>query len=111
MIKYFGNTWFAVKVTFANQMHDLCGKVGVNYDKVMEAAAADKRIGRSHLEVWHKDYRGYGGKCIPKDIRSLIQFADSVVVDLKLHKTAEELNNRLMREQGIEDPEKFSKRE
>lgn len=111
MVKYYGNTWFSVKVTFANQMYDLCKKLGIDYDTVKEAAAADKRIGPTHLEVMHKGYRGYGGKCLPKDIRALIQFGGSVGVDLKLHKVAEEINNKMMEEQGIEDPEKFSKRE
>jgi len=111
MVKYFGNNWFAVKVVFANQMYDLCKKLGINYDIIMESAAADKRISRSHLEVFHKGYRGYGGKCLPKDIKALIGFADKQGVDLKLHKTAEEINNQLMKEQGIDDPETFSIRE
>lgn len=76
----------------------------------MEAAAVDKRIGRTHLEVFHKDYRGYGGKYLQKDIRALIQFANEQGIDLKLHKIVEEINNKLMRKQGIDDPEKFSKR-
>ena len=111
MVKYFGNTWFSTKVVFANQIYALCQKLGINYENVMEAAAADKRIGRTHLEVWHKGYRGYGGKCLPKDIKALIQFANEKGVDLKLHKITEEINNQLMKLQGIEDPEKFSKRE
>ena len=111
MAKYFGNTWFSAKVIFANQMYDLCQKLGIDYERVAEAAAADKRIGRSHLEVLHKGYRGYGGKCLPKDIKALIHFADAQGVDLKLHKVVEEINNQLMKEQRIEDPEKLSKRE
>jgi len=111
MVKYFGNNWFSVKVIFANQMYDLCKKLGLDYDIVMESAAADKRIGRSHLNVMHKDYRGYGGKCLPKDIRALIQFADQQGIDLKLHKITEEINNQLMKEQNIKDPETFSIRE
>ena len=109
-VKYFGNTWFSVKVSFANQMYDLCQKLGIDYDRMVEAAAADKRIGRTHLNIFHKGYRGYGGKCLPKDIKALIQLADKKGVDLKLHKVAEEINNKLMEEQGIDDPEKFSKR-
>lgn len=111
MVKYFGNNWFALKVAFANQMYDVCQKIGADYDIVMEGASADKRIGPSHLVVMHKGYRGYGGKCIPKDIRAFIQFGDSLGVDLKLHKMAEEINNDLMKAQNIEDPEKYSKRE
>ena len=111
MVKYFGNNWFAVKVAFANQMYDLCQKMNIDYEKIMESAAADKRIGPSHLEVEHKGYRGYGGKCLNKDIRALIEFADNNGVDLKIHKTTEEVNNKLMKDQGIEDPESFSKRD
>lgn len=106
VIKYFGNSWFAVKVSFANQMYDLCRILGVNYDRMVEGAAADKRIGRTHLNIFHKGYRGYGGKCLPKDIRALIQLAESKGVDLKLHKMAETINNELMAQQGIDDPEK-----
>ena len=105
VVKYFGNTWFSVKVSFANQMYDLCQALGVDYDRMVEAAAADKRIGRTHLNIFHKGYRGYGGKCLPKDIKAFIQLADSKGVDLKLHKIAEAINNELMKQQGIEDPE------
>jgi len=106
-VKYFGNTWFAVKVSFANQMYDICQALGVDYDRMVEAAAADKRIGRTHLNVWHKGYRGYGGKCLPKDTKAFIQLANMKGVDLKLHKAAEAINEELMRQQGIEDPEKY----
>lgn len=63
-VKYFGNTWFSTKVIFANQFYELCKALGIDYNRVMEAAAADKRIGRSHLSVLHKGYRGFGGKCL-----------------------------------------------
>lgn len=111
VVKYFGNNWFAVKVIFANQMYDLCQKIGIDYERIMESTAADKRIGRSHLGVIHNGYRGYGGKCLPKDIRALIQFAEKQGVNMELYKKVEEINNKLMEKQGIEDPEKFSKRE
>ena len=92
-------------------MNNLCQKLGIDYERIMEAGAADKRIGRTHLEIMHKGYRGYGGKCLVKDNRAIIQLADEKGVDLKLHKVVEEINNQLMKEQNIDDPEKFSKRE
>jgi len=107
LVKYFGNTWFSVKVSFANQMYDLCQALGADYDRMVEAAAADKRIGRTHLNVFHKGYRGYGGKCLPKDTKAIIQLADMKGVDLKLHKAAELINAELMKQQNIEDPEKY----
>ncbi len=106
MAKYFGNTWFAVKVAYANQMYDLCKKLCINYNRVKNCVAADKRIGRSHLDVWHGGFRGYGGKCLPKDNRALIQFANKLGVNLKINKIIEEINNELMKMQKIDDPEK-----
>lgn len=112
MVKYFNNTFNAVKVIFANQIYDLCQKIGINYDSVMQCAAKSRFIQtEDHLKIFHKGYRGYGGKCLPKDIKALIEFADKQGVNLKLHKTVEEINNQLMKEQRIDDPEKFSKRE
>jgi len=110
LVKYFGNTWFSVKVSFANQMYDLCQALGADYDRMVEAAAADKRIGRTHLNVWHKGYRGYGGKCLPKDTKAIIQLADMKGVNLKLHKAAEDINAELMKQQNIDDPEKYGVR-
>ena len=95
-IKYFNNTWFAVKVTFANQFYDVCQKIGVDYNQVMECASADRRMtGTSHLKVDHDGYRGYGGKCLPKDVRAIISYADKLGVDMKLLKIAEEINKEL----------------
>lgn len=96
MVKYFGNNFLSVKVIFANQMYDLCQKMGIDYDKVMESAAADERIGKSHLKVMYQGYRGYGGKCLPKDLNAIIQFADKNSVDLKLHKTVNKINKKLI---------------
>lgn len=98
MVKYFGNTWFSTKVVFANQIYDLCKKMEIEYDLVKECVAPDKRIGRSHLEIFHKGFRGYGGKCLPKDTRSLIQLGDMAGVSMDLLKKVEEVNNKLVSE-------------
>lgn len=101
MVKYFGNTWFSTKVIFANQMYDLCKKIKIDYNTVKDCSSYDKRIGRSHLEVWHKGYRGYGGKCLPKDTKALIKFADQNGVEMGLLKEAEKFNESLRTIQGI----------
>lgn len=95
MAKYFGNIFLASKVIFANQMYDLCQKVGIDYDIVSDIAAKDPRIGQSHLDVLHNNYRGYGGACFPKDTRALIQYADSKGVDMKMLKLMEDINSEL----------------
>jgi UDPglucose 6-dehydrogenase len=97
MVKYFGNTWFAVKIIFSNQIFDICSALDIDYNRVVEAAMSDKRIGRTHMDVFCDEYRGYGGQCLPKDIRALIQRADELGVDLPLLKKTEEINNFLRR--------------
>jgi len=113
LIKYFGNSWFATKVTFANQMYDLCQKLGVDYESVMDGVSADKRIGRTHLKIWHNGYRGFGGKCLPKDSKTLIKLAKELGVNLTLLKAANDYNDKLLREQGLDslDTDKNLKKE
>lgn len=94
-VKYFGNAFLATKVIFAEQMHDLCRALGVDYDRVKRLAAADPRIGGSHLDVACDGYRGYGGACFPKDVRALISLGDALGADLGLLKTVERINGEL----------------
>ena len=107
MVKYFGNTLYAVRVAFANQMYDLCGKIGIDYETVKECAKPEPMVGKSHLEIFHKGYRGYGGKCLPKDTRALIQLGAKAGAEMSLLKAAEGYNNDLIATQGIADHEKI----
>ena len=100
MIKYFGNNWFAVKVVFANQMYDLCQKVGIDYEVVKDGAAADKRIGRTHLDIFHKGGRGAGGKCLLKDLKAIIEFSHKNNLELPLLKIADKINDYLLLNYG-----------
>lgn len=102
LVKYFGNAFYALKVAYANQMYDMCQKLGVNYENLKECAGAEKWIGPMHLEIFYQGYRGYGGKCLPKDTRSIIQLAESQGIDLSLLKSAEAYNNGLVKSQGID---------
>ncbi len=95
LVKYMTNAFLALKVVFANQFYDLCERLGADYDLVREGAAADPRIGPSHLDVLDGGERGYGGKCLPKDMKALIDFATTLGVPLRLLRTADALNDRL----------------
>lgn len=68
LVKYAGNCWFYFKVVFINTVYDLSEKLGVDYDKLIDMMAADKRIGRSHLDASHQGGRGAGGHCFIKDM-------------------------------------------
>ena len=102
MIKYATNTWFALKVAFANQIYDLCEKLKIDYNIVLEGISADKRIGRTHLKIRHKGYRGYGGKCIPKDIKALLALAEELMVEMPSLKATDDYNDKLLKNQGLD---------
>ena len=95
-IKYFGNCFLALKVVFANQLYDVCAKLGLDYEAVKDCAAADPRIGPGHLQIFLDGYRGYGGGCFPKDVKAFVQFGDRIGVDLELLKTCDRINERLV---------------
>lgn len=97
IVKYFGNAFLAMKVVFANQFYDLCRNLGIDYDVVRDAAAADSRIGRSHLEIFHFGYRGYSEGCFPKDVKTIIDFSRKHGVSFELLKKADELNAKLLK--------------
>ena len=76
MVKYFTNTFLATKVSFANEMKQICDKIDIDYDKVVEYSIYDERLGKSHWAVPGPDgHYGFGGSCFPKDINALIHLA------------------------------------
>ena len=73
MVKYFINCFLATKVSFANEMYSVCEQVGIDYDKVVEYATYDERLGKSHWAVPGPDEDfGFGGHCLPKDLSAII---------------------------------------
>lgn len=96
LTKYMTNTFLALKVTFGNELFDLATALDIDYDVVREAVSADERIGPSHLSVLQDNYRGYGGKCLPKDTKALMDLADRLDVPLRLLRTADQINATLL---------------
>lgn len=81
-IKYVTNTFLAMKVSYANEIYQLCEKLGIDYDKVIEYARYDERLGNSHWSVPGPDGDfGFGGHCFPKDIAALSYVAGQLGVD------------------------------
>ncbi len=73
MVKYFTNIFLSTKVSFANEIFDLCSKIGVNYNNVTKIALTDKRLGESHFQVPGPDgLKGFGGSCFPKDLNAIL---------------------------------------
>lgn len=68
LIKYGGNCWFYFKIMFINLLYNVCKEMDLNYETIKWGMAADKRIGRTHLDPIHKNGRGAGGHCFIKDM-------------------------------------------
>ena len=82
LVKYYTNVFLAMKVGFASEMKQLCDKLNIDYDKVLEYALYDNRIGKTHLATPGPDGKsGFGGSCFPKDINALIAFFRSFDLD------------------------------
>ena len=77
MVKYFTNTFLATKVSFANEMKQICDEINIDYDKVVEYSTYDERLGKSHWAVPGPDGKlGFGGSCFPKDINALVKMCE-----------------------------------
>ena len=81
-IKYVTNTFLAMKVSYANEIHQMCQALNIDYDKVIEYARYDDRLGNSHWSVPGPDGDfGFGGHCFPKDIGALRYLVKKLGVD------------------------------
>lgn len=89
MIKYASNAFLATKISFINEIANICEKVGADVTHVAQGMGYDKRIGSSFLQAGI----GYGGSCFPKDTHALIQIAGNVDYEFKLLKSVVEVNN------------------
>lgn len=82
MVKYVTNCFLATKVSFANEIYQICKALDIDYDKVIEYATKDKRLGTSHWAVPGPDgHFGFGLTCFPKDLNALIYRSQELGVD------------------------------
>jgi len=82
LIKYMANCFFSTKISFMNEMKQICDAAGANWDQAIEGFITDGRIGNSHIDVpGHDGSPGFGGKCFPKDINAMIVKAKELGVD------------------------------
>tara|TARA_B100000902_G_C27280743_1_gene901621 strand:- start:535 stop:1401 length:867 start_codon:yes stop_codon:yes gene_type:complete len=105
MIKYFNNLFFAVKVSFMNEMKLVAEETKlINWDKAVRGFVSDGRVGDSHLQVPGPDGKcGFGGSCFPKDINAFMTYADSIGLDLAVLKGAWKTNLKVRPERDWEN--------
>ncbi|MFH1533636.1 MAG: UDP-glucose/GDP-mannose dehydrogenase family protein [Nitrospirota bacterium] len=90
IIKYVANSFLATKISFINEIANFCERSGGNIKDVAKAVGLDKRIGDKFLNAGI----GYGGSCLPKDVKALIQKGHEFDCDFSLLKAVEEINEQ-----------------
>jgi len=93
LIKYAGNAFLAAKITFINEIADLCEKVGADVQDVAKGIGLDGRIGRKFLNAGP----GYGGSCFPKDTLALVRTAQDAGAPVRIVETVVDVNERRKR--------------
>jgi UDPglucose 6-dehydrogenase len=88
LAKYASNAMLATRISFMNEVANVCEAVGADVDEVRRAIGSDKRIGSSFLFPGV----GYGGSCFPKDVKAMIHFAAERKYDFKILKAVEDVN-------------------
>lgn len=89
MSKYAANAFLATKISFINEIANICNKVGADINHVSDIMGLDERIGPQFLQAG----LGYGGTCFPKDTRALVQIANRLDLEFNLLKAVIEVNN------------------
>jgi len=88
LTKYAANSFLAMKISFMNEIAQLCERMGADVDMVRRGIGSDERIGKRFLFSGI----GYGGSCFPKDVQALIKSADAATYDFKILKAVEQVN-------------------
>jgi UDPglucose 6-dehydrogenase len=88
MTKYAANCMLATKISFINEIANLCDRVGANINEVRKGICHDERIGFQFLYPGV----GYGGSCFPKDVRALISVAENVGMNTEILKSVDDVN-------------------
>lgn len=90
MIKYAANSFLATKISFVNEVANICDRVGADVTQVAKGIGLDSRIGNKFLQAGI----GWGGSCFPKDVSALVHTADDYGYDAQLLKSAVDVNKR-----------------
>jgi UDPglucose 6-dehydrogenase len=104
MVKYVTNCFLATKVSFANNIYDICKKSDIDYNKMIDIVKHDNRVGSSHWMVPGPDGdRGYGGHCFPKDMKALVYYASTIGYYPLLIDSAIKVNDRIRTDRNWEN--------
>ena len=93
LIKYMCNCFFATKVSFMNEMYQIAEKCNVDWEMALDGFVRDGRVGHSHMNIPGPDGKlGFGGSCFPKDVQAIINFGETLGVNMNTLKGVWETN-------------------
>ena len=113
-VKLFTNSFYALRIIFANEIYDLCAKQGINYETVKTLLCCDTRIGSDFMDFSGNDVHfriaqdgkyGFGGKCLPKDLSEVVEMMCEIDAGYGLLQKVEEINNDI-REKDVKGIDK-----
>lgn len=93
LLKYYSNIYNALKITFANEMYEICQKLDIDYTKIKDTFIKRNTTKNIYLDV-NENFRGYAGVCLPKDTKAMDCFVKDLGLDLKLFETIDSENNK-----------------
>ena len=113
-VKLFTNSFYALRIIFANEIYDLCAKQEINYETVKTLLCCDTRIGSDFMDFSGNDVHfriaqdgkyGFGGKCLPKDLSEVVEMMCEIDAGYGLLQKVEEINNDI-REKDVKGIDK-----
>lgn len=105
LTKYMNNLHGMLEIMESNHFWEVCEKEHLNYSRVMGIATASKWVGapmgRHYREIFHKGFRGFGGKCFPKDLAAWLEYCKKAGIDDSLFMAVRKMNKRILTAQNI----------
>ena len=104
LIKYMSNCFFTTKISYMNEMYQIANKCEADWEVVLDGFFRDGRVGHSHMNVpGHDGKFGFGGSCFPKDIQAIMNFGESLGLNLNTIKGAWKTNLEVRPERDWEE--------
>lgn len=101
LLKYINNMHGTIAIMESNHYYEVCQKENLNYDNVIKAACASRYMSPYYHNINHKGYRGFGGKCFPKDINAWLVYLNQKGIDDTLFKAVRDMNKRILNDQKL----------
>lgn len=93
MLKYYSNMFNALRIIFANEVYELCNAMGISYDQVKNSYIMTGAVPDRYLDV-NDNFRGYGGICLPKDVKAIAHLIEKHGLDHRLIRTIDTENSK-----------------